>query len=78
MTRSIAAFYKNTTICPCPIVAFLKAAIGDFFFTPSKLMLLVSIMLIDVFKTIINKSFKEIFYIIFMENIKSKLIFFLP
>ena len=41
-------------------------------------MLLVSIMLIDVFKTIINKSFKEIFDIIFMENIKSKLIFFLP
>ena len=42
------------------------------------LMLLVSIMLTDVFKTIINKLFKESFDIIFMENIKSKLIFFLP
>ena len=42
------------------------------------LMLLVSIMLTDVFKTINNKSFKESFDIIFMENIKSKLIFFLP
>ena len=40
------------------------------------LMLLVSVILIDVFKTIINKSFKENFVIIFMENIKSKLIFF--
>ena len=40
------------------------------------LMLLVSVMLIDVFKTIINKSFKESFDIIFMENIKSKVNFF--
>ena len=42
------------------------------------LMLLVSVMLIDVFKTIINKSFKESFDIIFMENIKSKVNFFFP
>ena len=41
-------------------------------------MLLVSVMLIDVFKTIINKSFKESFDIIFMENIKSKVNFFFP
>ena len=40
------------------------------------LMLLVSVMLIDVFKTIINKSFKESFDNIFMENIKSKVNFF--